>query len=37
MVSGGHIVNFWRRRFMCHILHNDGVDWYGVLFWREEF
>jgi len=21
----------------CHIFCNDGVDWSGVLFWREEF
>jgi len=21
----------------CHILRNDGVDWSGVLFWREDF
>jgi len=23
--------------FKCHILRNDVVDWFGVLFWREEF
>jgi len=23
--------------FKCHILRNDGVDWSGALFWREEF
>ena len=21
----------------CHILRNDGVDWSGVLFWREDY
>jgi len=23
--------------FKSRIFHNDGVDWFGVLFWREEF
>jgi len=21
----------------CHILRNDGVDWCGVFFWRDDF
>jgi len=36
--SGGHISKpLAPSFFMCHTFHNDGVAWFGVSFWREEF
>jgi len=36
-VSGVKSRSFGAVAFKSHIFRNDGVDWSGVLFWREEF